>query len=134
MAQAKKKVVIKPGGKRIGPVSVKGVQGFLPGNAGGGSRKGCPNKFTSLKQAFLDAFNDHRVGGVEGLIKWIIKTSDNRKNFYQWITRMLPRTVDLQGVDPVSPGSLQGLKDEELDAVLIGVGRAVEAKKEARLG
>ncbi|NCC60038.1 MAG: hypothetical protein EOM12_03680 [Verrucomicrobiae bacterium] len=85
--------------------------------------------FSTLKQAFLDAFNDSRVGGVEGLVQWIIKDNNNKRHFYQWITKMLPRTVDIQGVDPISPSNLNNLKDEELDAVLIGLSQALAAKK-----
>lgn len=106
-------------------------------DAHGKFAKGNPGKpvgagtrpFTSLKNAFLDAFNDERVGGVEGLVLWIIEDSFHKRHFYQWITKMLPRTVDVQGVDPVTPTNLNSLKEEELDAVLIGVGRAVEARK-----
>lgn len=101
---------------------------FAPGNPGKPVGAVC-KPFTSLKQAFLDAFNDPRVGGVEGLVMWIIHSEFNKRYFYSWITKMLPRTVDVQGVDPVTPTNLNGLKEEELDAVLIGVGQAIQQKK-----
>jgi hypothetical protein len=60
-----------------------------------GRRKGSVNKFTTLKASFLEAFNDERIGGTEGLILWILKTDHNRGLFYQWITKMLPSQTDV---------------------------------------
>ena len=62
-----------------------------PVNAG--RRKGTPNKFTSIKQSFLDAFKDERVGGTEGLVLWVKKNERNRAMFYGWITKMLPSSI-----------------------------------------
>lgn len=64
---------------------------FSQGNPG--RPKGSQNKFTTLKEAFLDAFNDERIEGVEGLIKWIAKSDRNRAMFYGWLTKMLPSNV-----------------------------------------
>ena len=60
-----------------------------------GKPKGLKSKFTTLGQAFLDAYNDNRVGGTEGLIFWVLKSEHNRALFYQWITKMLPSNLQL---------------------------------------
>ncbi len=58
-----------------------------------GRKKGTPNKFTSIKQSFLDAFKDERVGGTEGLVLWILDNKRNRAMFYSWVTKMLPSSI-----------------------------------------
>lgn len=49
-----------------------------------------PNKFTTLKQAFLNAFVE--MGGEAELTSWAKK---NPKDFYQMVKVMLPRQVDV---------------------------------------
>jgi len=70
---------------------------FRKGNPG--KPKGCINKinrpFVSVKQSILDAFNDPRIGGTEGLIQWVEANYHRRKIFYNWIMRLLPKTVEL---------------------------------------
>ena len=56
-----------------------------------GRPKGSKNKFTTLKQAFLDAFEE--LGGVEGLVEWAEKNSHTKEQFYKMITKMLPTHV-----------------------------------------
>lgn len=82
----------------------KGKQRFKKGNPGGPVGKRGPHKktienlkgFTSLKQSFIDAFNDERIGGTEGLVLWILERRTFRQEaFYNWIARMLPRSVDV---------------------------------------
>ena len=78
-----------------------------PGRPVGALGKNKP--FVSLKHSFLDAFNDPRIGGTEGIIRWILDSPRNehkrRRTFYAWIVRMLPRTVDVE-------------KDSNLDTML----------------
>ena len=66
---------------------------FLPGKSGnpGGRPEGSKNKFTNLKNVFLEAFED--VGGKDALVNWIKESKRNRRDFYQWITKMLPSSV-----------------------------------------
>jgi hypothetical protein len=66
---------------------------FKPGE--GGRPKGAVNRFTSLKQSFLDAFEE--TGGTEGLKKWISENKRNRANFYQMVTRLFPQEVAHSG-------------------------------------
>lgn len=67
---------------------------------GAGRPKGKLNKFTTLKQSFMDAYEG--TGGTKELIKWA-KKEENRKDFYSFITKLLPKeiegTVDLKGFD-----------------------------------
>jgi len=49
------------------------------------------NKFTNLKEAFLEAFE--RTGGTEALAEWALQQK-NRMQFYQMITRLLPKQVE----------------------------------------
>ena len=68
-------------------------------NAGNLNRKGRKpgqlNKFTTLKQAFLDAFE--KTGGTEGLAAWIAKSERNRAIFYQLVTKLFPQEVAHSG-------------------------------------
>ena len=57
-----------------------------------GRKKGSKNKFTTLKQAFLDAFIG--IGGTEELKTWA-KDEKNRAVFYQMVAKLLPKEVDL---------------------------------------
>lgn len=62
---------------------------------GQGRPKGSKNKFTTLKDAFLEAFE--KTGGTEGLVNFIKESKHNRALFYGWITKMLPSNVDVNG-------------------------------------
>lgn len=91
------------------------AKGSAPLNPAG-KRKGTLNKFTTLKTAFLDAFE--KMGGVDGLVEWAETDSVNKKVFYTLLARMLPREVTVAGVEEIQPGNMRGLKDEELDDLL----------------
>jgi len=64
-----------------------------------GRQKGSKDKFTELKDAFLSAFD--QLGGVKGLVEWAKRSNDNRGHFYQMITKLLPRDVNID-----TPGDL----------------------------
>lgn len=59
---------------------------FVKGNPG--KPKGVKDKYTDLKKAFLEAFEDS--GGVKELVAWIKKNPRNRGMFYQMITKLFP--------------------------------------------
>ena len=63
----------------------------------GGRKKGTPNKFTTLKQLFLDAFQDEKIGGTKGLIEVFSKTDMRKIEFFKIISKMLPTDISLEG-------------------------------------
>ena len=80
----------------------------------GGRAKGTKNKFTTLKDAFINAFQ--RIGGEDALVKYctpekievigkkgkvrIIDLSPERqKEFFKMIVPMLPKEVAVTGAD-----------------------------------
>lgn len=72
---------------------------FTKGSSEAGRKQGSMGKFTNLKDDFLEAYSDKRVGGLEGLITWILESKHNKRLFYQWLTRMLPTSIsgDVKG-------------------------------------
>ena len=73
---------------------------FEKGNPG--RPKGTPNKFTNLKQAFLDVFekieNESKENSeVKSFYQWVLKNDRNRGTFYQLISKMLPSNVTVDG-------------------------------------
>lgn len=59
-----------------------------------GRPRGSINKFTSLKEAFLEAFEE--LGGAQGLLEWAKKNLRTQGQFYQMIARMLPSKTDVE--------------------------------------
>lgn len=53
-----------------------------------GRPRGAKNRFTNLKEAFLEAFED--LGGKSGLVQWGKK---NRGQFYQILSRLFPKEI-----------------------------------------
>jgi len=73
---------------------------FKKGNTG--RQKGTPNKFTNLKQAFLDVFEriekeSEKNDSVKSFYEWVLKNDRNRGMFYQLISKMLPANLTLDG-------------------------------------
>lgn len=70
-----------------------GGRPFKAGNPG--RPKGSPNKSTTLKQSFLEAFD--KVGGTDGLVAWINKSERNRAAFYTLNTKLFLYEVEQAG-------------------------------------
>jgi hypothetical protein len=62
------------------------VQG-LSGNSNG-RPVGSKNKFTTLKSAFIDAFEE--IGGVDNLVEW---ARCNNTEFYKMLARLMQREI-----------------------------------------
>jgi hypothetical protein len=71
-------------------MNIKGKKDNLS-NAGKGRPRGCKNKFTSLKDSFIQAFKE--IGGQAELAKWAAEKK-NRTAFYQMLARMLPNRLE----------------------------------------
>jgi hypothetical protein len=63
---------------------------FVQGSSGNpnGRQVGSKNKFTSLKAAFIDAFEE--IGGVDNLVEW---ARCNQTEFYRMLARLMPREI-----------------------------------------
>ena len=68
---------------------------FKKGNPG--RKKGSLNKFTTLNQAYLDAFNSEELGSTQGLIDAFKVNLVTRRDFYKIISKMLPSSVGIDG-------------------------------------
>ena len=73
---------------------------FEKGNPG--RAKGSTNKFTNLKQAFLDVFEkieeeSKKNSEIKSFYQWVLKNDRNRGMFYQLISKMLPSNVAMEG-------------------------------------
>ena len=62
-----------------------------------GRKKGTLNKFTTLKQAFINAFNSKEMGGEKGMTEVFSATSFTKREFYKLISKMLPSNVTVDG-------------------------------------
>jgi hypothetical protein len=60
-----------------------------PRPANAGRKKGTPNKFTTVKQAFMDAMEE--MGGKD-FLKKVCKTQQGKISFMNNIARLLPTT------------------------------------------
>jgi len=62
----------------------------------GGRKKGTPNKFTTAKQAFLDAFEE--LGGKDFVVK-VAKTAKGKQCVLNNMARLIPNKTELSGED-----------------------------------
>jgi hypothetical protein len=77
----------------------KGQKGFKKGDkrpAGAGRKPGTPNKFTTAKQAFLDAFEE--LGGKDFVIE-VASTARGREVVLSNLAKLLPNKQELSGPD-----------------------------------
>lgn len=63
----------------------------------GGREKGTQNKFTTLKDAFINAFNSKAMGGEKGMTTVFSANSFTKREFYKLISKMLPSNVTVDG-------------------------------------
>ncbi len=65
---------------------------FKAGQSGNppGRPRGSQNKYSTIKQAFLEAFEE--IGGTKTLTNW---AKDNQKDFYSMIVKLLPKGIEL---------------------------------------
>ncbi len=69
-------------------------------SAGPGRPKGSTNKFTDLKQAYLDVFAkieksaENKDEGIKSFYGWATKNDKNQGMFYQMLSKMLPSSID----------------------------------------
>ena len=59
----------------------------MSGNSNG-RPVGSKNKFTTLKAAFIEAFEE--IGGVDNLVEW---ARCNQTEFYRMLARLMPREI-----------------------------------------
>jgi hypothetical protein len=61
-----------------------------------GRPRGAKSKLSeSFYQDCLAAYNDERIGGLEGLIKWIEVSQRNKAVFYGWLSKTMPSNLHL---------------------------------------
>lgn len=77
---------------------------FVQGNAG--KPKGAKNKFTTLKEAFIGAFQE--IGGQKALTQFA-KNPKYRKDFLKMLASMLPKEVQVSESEraPIIPPVIQ---------------------------
>ena len=56
--------------------------------------KGSLNKYSTIKLAFLEAFEE--IGGTKTLTKW---AETNKKDFYSMVARLLPKNIEVESND-----------------------------------
>jgi len=63
---------------------------FVEGSSGNpnGRPVGSKNKFTTLKNAFIETFEE--LGGVDNLVEW---AKANQTEFYRMVARLMPREI-----------------------------------------
>lgn len=85
---------------------------FQPGNPDGraGRPKGCKNKFTTLKDSFLNVFQ--QMGGEEALLSWAQK---NPGDFFGMIKTMLPKSVEAKVDQTVEVTVIDRFTDSDSD-------------------
>ena len=66
-----------------------------PKPSNSGRKKGTRNKFTTLKEAFMNAYNSKEMGGEKGMTKVFAANSFTKREFYKLISKMLPSNVEM---------------------------------------
>ena len=76
--------------KKNQETNINSIGRFVQGSSGNpnGRPVGSKNKFTTLKSAFIEAFEE--IGGVDNLIEW---ARCNQTEFYRMLARLMPREI-----------------------------------------
>jgi len=75
----------------------------LPPGPGPGRSKGSKDKFTNLKQAYLDVFDKiekkslEKDNAIKSFFEWATKSDRNQGMFYQMVAKMLPSNMNVEG-------------------------------------
>jgi hypothetical protein len=78
----------------------RGNPNLVPGVSGNpnGRPKGSKNEFTTLKEAFIEAFKE--IGGKDALVQFYKNNRrGNKKAMLQMIANMLPKDIQVSGAD-----------------------------------
>lgn len=70
---------------------------IMPGSAPlnpTGKQAGSIDRAKAIKIAFLEAFD--RIGGIDGLVRWIDENKLNKREFYKMMLSILPKETDIQ--------------------------------------
>jgi len=97
-------------------------------NMGKGRKRGVKNRFTTLKQVFLNSFQE--IGGEKGLSQWARKPR-NRRDFYKMLSKMLPRDIEISNPEG-EPKVMPSL--EMANRLLTLVKMAMKIKEEREKG
>jgi len=73
----------------VAPRNKKGQFTERPANSG--RKKGSRNKFTSIKQSFIDVFNKLNPDGEKHLLQF---AQENPQEFYKLAAKLLPKEVN----------------------------------------
>ena len=79
---------------------------FLKGESGNpdGVPKGLKQRSTEIREAFFDAFE--KTGGMKKLIKYVNKSDLNRKEFYSFLIRLMPKEIEAYFEGEFKSGSI----------------------------
>jgi len=97
-----------------------------------GKPAGSKNKFSTLKEAFLEAFYHAELGGVEGLVQWAIRNNENRTHFYKFIVQLLPKDINLKG-DSDAPLATKVVIEVKDGSIMLPEGQEMEHVTEITL-
>lgn len=91
---------------------------FQPGNKMAGKRGN--GKLTNLKNEIIAAYNSKELGGTKGLVKWAAQSNKNKRDFYQWLFKMLPNNVTFG--------------EEETNQIIVNISEAFVPKRKGNGG
>jgi len=66
---------------------------FAPGHKP--TNLGFRHRATRIKESFCEVYE--KLGGTEGLFKWIQSHQNNKREFYKMMLMILPKEIDMRG-------------------------------------